>query len=315
MNIKKVLMVLVTLVIAISSSSCYWWKDIERDEVGVALYKNQIESCKGAGVWTDGRWYADMDKVSLETMTFSISDPEVATIDNQLVGITITLQVQRSSECNKLQEMFTNWPSLIVSNDAVIANVTAITREGIKNGVRSFTLLELLNDRNKLADAILVHVEEDSVKFAINIINVTIENIALDPAYAQLMNDKALMTAEIDKELRRQDLVQQKAATDALEQEQRTIVYEQQLVAEAALTEVEVEIARREGQKTQAAQEVYLLNDKAYNLELMKRMADVLGNNAVIYFVESLEDLTLLLTGQGAVMPIPLVENTGVGGE
>jgi len=122
------------------------------------------------------------------------------------------------------------------------------------------------------------------------------------------------MTAEIDKELRRQDLVEQKAATDALEQENRTIVYEQQLLAEAALTEVEVEIARREGEKTQAAQEVYLLNDKAYNLELMKRMADVFGDQAVIYFVESLEDLTLLLTGQGAVLPLPST-NPGQGNQ
>jgi len=313
-SIRKIWIVLVMLFVAMSLSSCYWWKDIERDEVGIALYKNEIESCKSAGVYTDGRWYADMDKVSLETMTFSVSDPEVATRDNQLVGITITLQVQRSSECNALQQMFTNWPSLVKDNEAVIHNVTAITREGIKTGTRSFSLIQLLDDRNGLANAISEHVSEDSAKFAVNIINITIENIGLDPAYAQLMNDKALMTAEIDKELRRQDLVEQKAATDALEQENRTIVYEQQLLAEAALTEVEVEIARREGEKTQAAQEVYLLNDKAYNLELMKRMADVFGDQAVIYFVESLEDLTLLLTGQGAVLPLPST-NPGQGNQ
>lgn len=64
-----------------------------------------------------------------------------------------------------------------------------------------------------------------------------------------------------------------------------------QLEAEKAKTQIEVEIAKREGAKTAAAQEVYTLNPQAFALEQL-RLLDNIFDGSQVYYIPEGTDLT-----------------------
>jgi uncharacterized membrane protein YqiK len=253
----------------------------------------QIKDCVGPGVHTDMGWFADLKEISSSTITFNVSDPEVATKDNQLVGVAITIQAHRRTDCDSARNILTNWPSL-VQDESLINTISATAKEGIKVGTRSFTLTELLDDRNGLASKIIESLTVDSTVYSVDIVNVTIENIAIDPSYAEILKQKALLTAQTETELRRQDLIKQTASNNILEQERRTAVLNEQLTAEQAETSVQLEIATRSGKRVAAENAVYLTNERAYNLEQLRLIKSIFGDKATVYFIPEGTDLTML---------------------
>lgn len=317
MKVTKLLIIIMLALLSTLLSGCYWLEEIETSEVGAKMNAGRIYDCVPSGQYSESGWFEDLKHISKGTMTFSVEDPEVATQDNQLVGIKITIQARRALEgdkgldCESIKNLLQNWPALI-DDQSFVDTVSATAREGIKNGTRSFTLTKLLDDRNGLSQAITKHIEEDALKYSGQIVNVTIENIALNPDYAQTLQEKALFTAQTEKELKRQELVIQQAQTNALEQQQLTLVTEERLKREQAQTAVDVEIATREGKKIAASNQIYLDNERAYELEKLRLFAGVLGDKSSVWFIPQGTDLTLLLNqlkDNQTVVPVVPEEN------
>lgn len=295
-------MTIVMVLFAVLLSGCYWNDEISPSEVGAKLYKNRVESCTGAGgVETDMRYFSDLEKISIATLTFEVEDAEVATKDNQLVGVRITIQARRKADCDSVKGFLSNWSHL--RDDAILQDtIDATAREGIKNGTRQFTLTELLDDRNGLSTAITEQLTQDAGKYNAEIVNVTIENVAIAPEYAQVLQDTAQLKAQQDYELRRQTLVKQKAETDLYERQQEQLVLAEQLKVEKANTLVEVEIARRAGEKTKAANEVYQVNEQAFELERLRLMKEVFNNKTVIFLPEGSDPN--MIFGMNGIVPV-----------
>jgi regulator of protease activity HflC (stomatin/prohibitin superfamily) len=266
--------------------------------MAVQLEDGEIKSIQGPGGRYSGGWFETLVTVDIDTITFSVEDPEVLTSDNQAVGMRITIQARRKSDTESITNIVTNWYAL-TNNDQLKETISATAREGLKNGVRGFTLSELLNDRNGLGNAIREQLETDAAKYSVEIINVTVENVAPSAEYMKILSDKANLTAETAKELERQKLIAQQAANNILQAEKDVEVKEAQLLAEQAKTAVEVEIAKREGEKTAAAQEVYSLNAQAYELERLRLMALIYGDKTMF-----ISPGTNLFINPGNIIPI-----------
>lgn len=305
---KPIVFFLLLAMSAVVLTGCFLNDDVATDQTGVIVDGGEIKSCVGPGVYSDGGYFTDLREVSNATLTFEVNDPEVATKDSQLVGISVTIQARRNNDCDSLTNLLTNW-SALTADDPLIAVISATANEAMKVGARQFTLTQLLDDRNGLATAIKDALEADAGKYSTTIINVSIKNVALDPKYAEVLQQKALLTAQIETALREQDLIKQQAANDTLAQEQKTLVLLAQLDTEKAQTAVQVEIATRAGKVVEAANNVYLINPAAFELERLNRLKEVLGDKAVIYFVNENTDLTLLLSNiAGGVLPVPTGE-------
>jgi hypothetical protein len=296
---------LVLVLASLVLTGCFINDDVQTDQSGVIVDGGRIVRCEGPGVYTELGLFYDLVEVSNATLTFEVNDPEVATKDSQLVGVSVTIQAQRKNDCESVTNLLTNWPAL-VDDEQLRSVISATTNEAMKVGTRQFTLTELLDDRNKLATAIKDALKADAEKYSTNIINVSIKNVALDPKYAEVLQQKALLTAQIEAALREQDLIKQQAENDKLEQEQKTLVLLAQLDTEKAQTAVQVEIATRAGKVVEAANNVYLINPAAFELEKLARLKEVLGDKAVVYFVDESTDLTLLLSNiAGGALPVP----------
>jgi len=294
MKFKILVMVLLISIL----SGCYWNADVERHQVGVVLSRNEIKGCVGSGVYSDMGWFSELITVNRGTVTFSVEDPEVATKDTQTVGVRVTIQARRLDDCDSIKNLLTNWPSLI-NDQAFVDTITATAREGMKVGVRSQTLTQLLDDRNTLADTIRGALEADVQKYNAMIVNVTIENIAPSAEWTAIQQQKANLQAETEREKQRQEFIKQQGANSQLEQEQNTLVLEKQLLAEQAKTSVEVEIAKREGEKTAAAQQVYTDNPQAFTLKYMELLAKVFGDKSTIWMLDKDVPLNSLFDPNG----------------
>jgi hypothetical protein len=182
--------------------------------------------------------------------------------------------------------------------------IDATAREGIKVGTRSFTLTQLLDDRNSLAQKIEDSLVGDANFYSVMIVNVIVNNIAIDPSYADQLKEKALLTAQIETELRRQDLIKQTASNNILEQERRAAVLQEQVKAEEAQTNVQMEIANRNGKIIAAQNQVYVTNQYAFDLEKLRLMKEILGDKSTFYFIPEGTDITMLWS-PNSVVPVP----------
>lgn len=297
---KKFLIVLFAL---FSMSACYWNDEVGTNQVAVQLDENKIQSVVGPGVYTDMGFFADLKTMDVDTQTFSVDDPEVLTKDNQAVGVKVTIQARRKSDNDSVRNIFEKW-STLTDNTALVNTISATAREGMKNGTRGYTLTELLNDRNGLADAIALSLKDDAEKYSVEIVNVTIENIAPSAQYMAILSETANIKAQTDQEIRRQDLINQQAANDILAQQQRVKVAEAQVIAEQAETAVQVEIAERQNQIIAAQNEVYQINPQAFELRRLELMEKILGDKSVVYLPADVV-MNLFQNFGNGVVPIP----------
>jgi hypothetical protein len=265
-------------------------------------------------VYTDRDWYASLETLKVDAVTFPVEDPEVLTRDNQAVGVKITIQAVRKSDRASVENIFTRWNS-IRDDQNLINTISATAREGMKVGTRNYTLSQLLDNRSGitnaegntagLADDIQAALEEDVAKYSVEIINVTVENIAPSAQYMEILSQTANLTAQTEQEKRRQELINHQAANNILEQQKRVEVAEAQLLAEQAETSVQVELAERKGEVIAAQNAVYSLNPQAYELERLRLLKEVLGDKSVFY-LPSDAILTLLQNFGSNVAPLPV---------
>lgn len=300
---------LLLLLLPFLLSACYFNEQVDADKIGVKLNEGRIESCVGPGVYSDGGFFADLKHVNIGTLTFDVQDPSVATKDTQIVGMLVTVQARRKSDCESVTNLLTNWPAL-TDDGQLQATISATTNEAIKVGVRGMTLEQLLNDRNGLSSAIIAALTEDAGKYSVEIVNVSIKDVDLDDQYEAQLKTNAQYTAKVEEAKRQAELAlieaqrnQQQAVaaaeTERITQEQRALTLKAQLDAEKAQTAINIEIAQRAGAEIAAKNAIYLENPQAFELERMRLLQGVLGDKSVVYFVPEGSDLTLFLTQTG----------------
>jgi regulator of protease activity HflC (stomatin/prohibitin superfamily) len=118
-----------------------------------------------------------------------------------------------------------------------------------------------------------------------------------------ILNEKAALRAETEKELERQKLINQQADNNILEAQKKAEVAAAQLIAEQAQTQVDVEIASREGKKIAAQYEVYSTNLQAYELRRLELMQKFFSDKTTYFFIPEGTDLNAFFNGSGLAIP------------
>jgi hypothetical protein len=301
---KRGIAILVALAAAALTTGCYLNEPVATNEVAAQRDGGRITGCLGPGVYTDFGLFTDLSPINSTALTLVVGDKEVATKDTQLVGIDINIQVNRKTDCESVRNMLTNWSNLARDDRRLEETISNIVGQGIKVAVRGFTLEELLDDRDGLASAIRKDLEVEAGKFSVQVLSVGVKNVSLDPAYSKVLNEKALLTAQIDAERRRQDLIRQQSANLQLDQDQKVLVLQKQLLAEKAKTEVDLEVATRDSRVTATKYQVFANNPAALELERLRLLPDVLGDKSVVYLVPQGTSLNLILGNLSGGTPI-----------
>jgi len=298
---KKVYFVFAVLILALSLTGCIINEEVQPNEVGIVTRAGEIVKCVPSGLVNDWGYYMDLVRVRKDTQTFDFSNSSVATKDTQIVSVGVTVQVARKGDCDSAKAFLNDWPQLL--DDGILQQTVSSTgSEAIKNGVREFNLETLLNDRNALADKIQSALQEDADAYNVTIINVIVNDVDVDAAYIAELSNKALITVQTETALKRQDLVRAEAQTSIMEQQQATLILEEQLKREQAQTDITEEISRRASVAKAAEWEIYLTNEKAFELYRLQLYQGIFTGSKWV-FIDDSNDLSTIIDGD-EIIPI-----------
>lgn len=292
---KKLLSGFVFIIAMMFTTGCIWNEEISASEIGLVTDAGAIQRCESPGLVSDSGFWTDLQKIRVDTLTFPFGNNSVATKDTQIVSVNVTVQVRRSAACQDAIQFYSQWPQLM--DDAKLMEAVAATGgEAIKNGVRQFTLDQLLNDRDGLATAIRTALQEDADTYYTTIVNVIVNDVDVDDEYERLLSEKAKLTVQIETENRRQDLVKASAQAAIIEQQQQVEILKAQLLKEQAQTAIQLEISRRQSESVQAQWQVYLDNPEALRLRQLELYQGIVGPGTKWVFVPQGSSVDSILT-------------------
>lgn len=302
---KKISLMLVFVLLALSTTACFGPKDTQEDQAIVITKSGEIQEIKfGGGRHWSLEPYVEGTIVGMGTReaTF-ITDGENGrawTKDSQPVIVTMTLQYRIIKTDANIKFLWSELKPIIESDDAKAEAVRTRFLSEVKDVTTRFTLLEIVGIPNVGSEEEVSQVGRDTFvqevfdelapelqATGLELVSLRLTNI--DPAddeYEALLNEASKSKAR------------EKVANDMIavkEAEKRVADIDNQILLDRAKNEalIRLEDAR-----------VYE-NDRAYHIELTKLMAQALGDGDLIIFVPEGQDITHIINGAtGNVIPV-----------
>jgi len=287
---KKLFLVLV-LVVALSG--CYFWKEVESNEVGVVLNNGvTISDVVGSGRYNNSGWYAGLVVIDVSNITIDWSDISLVTKDKQPISLDLKLTFSRSREDACVRKMYNDFRKESRNAEDLIVLVQSRIPSPAKAMTTKYTLDDMLgigenSETNRLvveqflADAL----SKEFAEICVVLQNVSIADIGVDQAYLDALSAKA--QAQIAVELA-------KAKTGQLEE---------QLKQEKAQTEIDLEIARRQNEVNETLAQAFEQSPEFFELEKLKVLANLLDENDLVIYVPEGSDIATVL-GTTGVVPV-----------
>lgn len=292
--IRNIALLLIVVSTFLSLSGCYW-ASIESSQVGVETYRGQVTNILPPGGHQSFDPFVDLDIVDCSAKTLEWSDPDLVTKDKQPIGITIVASFARKRDMDSVRLMWDKWRDEAISDEALLRQVNNRIPSVAKTITAKYTLDQLLGTvegdaqtqfgRGVVINELMKLLGPELEEFGVELYDVRISNFAPDPGYLEKLKEKARV--QVDKEIA----------------EQRTAQLQEQLKAEKAQTDVELEKASRQNRVNEELAKVYDRSDRYYELERLKLLKEVLGPTDKIYFIPEGANLTIFLAG-GASVPI-----------
>lgn len=251
-----VIVVLLAIALAVVSPHFYILARVDPQEVGVRFRSGRIHEIVGPGVYSDFALYADLKRVSSEAVSFSVTDPEVVTLDRQRIGLVVSGDVFRPnvSQSDLLRTLWPEYRGLYVSDDALRNRVTDLALQAMKScvGDRTFNNNVIGSARDELRVCIDEELDKLASNLGLTVQNVAVPNVILSEEVQASLD--AITQSRLDTELATQDVIkakEQAAADQAREEgEVRVALARQQEEVRQKTFLADLEKARLEAQRS-----------------------------------------------------------------
>lgn len=290
-NSKIISLFFILLMFCMMLSGCYLHSRIESNEVGLKMDDGvTINEVVGSGRYTNWGWFSDLKVMDVSAKTIIWEDPDLWTADKQPVKFKISVTYARKRDKESVIKMWEMYNAEAKDDDALSLLVQSRIPRVAKAVTTSMTLDEMLgigssdgtkpNEgrsalQQKMTDLLLPELEE----CYIDLLDVGVNDIGVDDEYASKLKEKAV--TQVASELA----------------EQKTKQLEEQVKQEQAQTAVDLEIAKRKNLVAEEENKIYRLNQEAFELERLRLLKDVIGDNDKIYFIPEGADINLILSG------------------
>jgi len=287
---KRLILFVSLVLLSVLLSGCYN-KTIDSSSSGVKTSSGKVEEIVSAGWYFNMNPMAGMNVIDHSAKTFSWYDPDLVTQDKQPIGISMSITVQRSTKNEDVKEMWNTYRSEAMSDSALEQQVLGRVPGVAKAITTKYTLDEMLgvvegvetSGRQRVTEDVNVMLTSELAEIYVKVLDVRITNIEVDPAYLDLLKQKA--QAAVSQELSRET----------------TSLRQQELLQEEAVTQIELEKARRDRLVEEERANVYKNSPELLELEKMRIWAQAMGQGSV-YFIPS--DANLFMSGTPNVVPI-----------
>jgi len=288
--IGAVIALIVVILIANFSSSFWYFKVIENDEVGLTIEAGEIQGVRQPGIAYDFGLFVDLVKIKTSAVAITVDDPELITIDKQRIGLQVTADVFRPREADIVISNFSRYRNIYMDDAALEQRMTAFTLQAMKVcvGDKKFDEAVIGSGRDDLRACIDDELSALAEPLGLEVRNVAVPQISISPEVqaaldAIVQSRLATEKAKQDAEKAKQEAAAQQAAEEGrirveqskLQEEarQQAVLQElkqQQLEAELAVIEQETINAQAQLELTQAQQAV--ANEQA-QVDIAKELA------------------------------------------
>ncbi|MFN2153737.1 MAG: SPFH domain-containing protein, partial [Anaerolineae bacterium] len=196
----------------VSSQHMYFFQRVDPQEIGVRFRGGRIYQVVGPGVYSDLGWFAEIQKVSIEALTFSVQDPEVVTKDRQRVGFLVSGDVFRPSigETGTYEALWPKYRNLYLSDEALQTRINDLALQALKScvGDRTFNDNVIGSARDELRVCIDEELNGLAGQLGLVVRNVAIPNVILSTEVQAMLD--AITQSRLDTELATQDAIKAK---------------------------------------------------------------------------------------------------------
>ena len=217
------IVVLLVILLAVLGQHFYFLARIDPQEVGVRFRGGRITEVVGPGVYSDFALYADIKRVSSEAVSFSVTDPEVITLDRQRIGLVVSGDVFRPNvgQFELLRELWPEYRGLYLSDEALRARVTDLALQAMKScvGDRTFNNNVIGSARDDLRVCVDTELDRLASNLGLTVKNVAVPNVILSEEVQASLD--SITRSRLDTELAAQDAIkakEQSAADQAREE-------------------------------------------------------------------------------------------------
>lgn len=260
-TIVKLVVVLIVLLVLFAFSKPFWYlfEKVDPDQVGIKTRGGQIVDIVPAGVYSDFGLYVHLETYSTLAYQFTSNDPEVITMDNQRLGVTVTASAFRPKLATTSEdELVTLWTKYrtIYTNDTALQQVlNDLSFQAMKVcvGNKPFQDSIIGSDRDSLRTCIDEELNKLAGNYGLTVTNVTVPNVALSPEVQSLLD--AITKSRLETEKAAQDKLKADAEGLARKAEQEAnIRVEQAKIQEE--TKQQTILAKLNQEKLLAQQQV-----------------------------------------------------------
>lgn len=301
-KIKPFVIFAVLFVIVLVSPGCYFWATVDNHEVGLRLPDGvSVQEVVGPGRYSDVAPYSKLVTIDSSVKTFEWTDPDLATKDKQIIGLSIGVSVRRKPDSESVRNMYQTYRSESLDDEALKNLVFNRVPRVAKQVTTQFTLDQMLgvsddqeSSREEVARRISELLLSELEEFNVELVDVGVNNIATSEAYQRSLERKA--EAQIEAEIAKEE-------TKRLTQE---------LIKEQKQTEIDIERATRNNKVQEELAKVYAISPEALELEKLRIVSEAIGGNDKMFFVPQGADITFLLSPtnkeSNSVIPLPIGE-------
>jgi hypothetical protein len=271
--IGVIVFVILLFVLSLTSNFFYFFERVSATEVGVQFVSGRIKDVVGPGVYNDAGLFVDMERISIESVAFSVSDPELITKDKQRIGIVVTGDVFRPGleSKDKITQLWGEYSALFLSDEAARTRIEDRARQSMKVcvGDRNFDDNVIGIGRDDLRNCIDDELNELAANYGMRVDNVVVPEVILSPevqarldeiVQSRLQTEKAAQdklkaNAEAAAEQARQEgeirVEQSRIQEESRQQTTLAKLEEEKINAQKAVIEAERanELARVEAEK------------------------------------------------------------------
>ena len=217
------IVVLLVILLAVLGQHFYFLARIDPQEVGVRFRGGRIIEVVGPGVYNDFALYANIKRVSSEAVSFSVTDPEVITLDRQRIGLVVSGDVFRPNvgQFELLRELWPEYRGLYLSDEALRTRVTDLALQAMKScvGDRTFNNNVIGSARDDLRVCVDTELDSLATNLGLTVKNVAVPNVMLSEEVQASLD--SITRSRLDTELAAQDAIkakEQSAADQAREE-------------------------------------------------------------------------------------------------
>ena len=212
-----VIVVVLAIALAVLSSHFYILARVDPQEVGVRFRGGRIHEIVGPGVYSDFALFADLKRVSSEAVSFSVTDPEVVTLDRQRIGLVVSGDVFRPNvgQSDLLRRLWPEYRGLYLSDDALRNRVTDLALQAMKAcvGDRTFNNNVIGSARDELRVCVDEELDRLASNLGLTVKNVAVPNVILSEEVQASLD--AITQSRLDTELATQDAIKAKEQATA----------------------------------------------------------------------------------------------------